>query len=393
MKNKKLITWLSGALIVIAIFTIGNYTGRHAASNVAIHVTSNADLVTDAQLAPFWKVWKILDEKHVNAASTTSQDKIWGAIKGLASSENDPYTVFFPPVESEQFKNDITGNFEGVGMEIGIKDNVLTVVAPIKGSPAERAGVKSGDKILKINDQITNDLGVEKAVRLIRGPRGTSVRISIYREGIVGTIEKTLVRDVIEIPTIETEKKNGVFIIRLFSFTSQAPDLFRKALREFIAADTNKLIIDLRSNPGGYLDAAWDIASWFLPAGKIVVTEDFGKNGSPDIYRSKGYNIFSSNLKLIILIDQGSASASEILAGALREHGVATLVGSKSYGKGSVQELITITPETSLKVTVARWLTPQGHNLSSNGLVPDVEVAATSTSDTALAKAIEILNK
>jgi len=183
----------------------------------------------------------------------------------------------------------------------------------------------------------------------------------------------------------------------LYSFTAQSANLFRNALRSFVISGDHKLVLDLRGNPGGYLDAAVDMASWFLPAGKVVVTEDFGKNASSNVFRSNGNNIFNKNLDMLVLVDGGSASAAEILAGALKEQGVAKLVGTKTFGKGSVQELIPITSDTSLKVTIARWLTPNGHNLSHDGLDPDYLVplsdSATSTiKDVQMQKAVDLLS-
>lgn len=393
-----------GAIVLImAIFFIGNVYGQERGRSKALtSIAPKGVNVTNEQLEPFWKVWGILNEKYVEASTTDSQRKIWGAIEGLAQSQGDPYTVFFPPEESKAFKNDITGNFEGVGMEVAIKDKILTVVSPLKNSPAEKAGVKAGDKIIKIDDKVTSGLAVEEAVKLIRGTRGTSVKIIFLREGVSGPIEKSITRDIIDIPTIETEIKSDIFVIRLFSFTSQSPELFRKALRDFLLSKKNRLIIDLRGNPGGYLEAAWDIASWFLPLGDVIVTEDFGGKAENKVLRSKGYDVlnayFGKNYKVAILVDGGSASAAEILAGALQEQGVAKLVGAKTFGKGSVQELISITPETSLKVTIARWLTPKGHNLSHDGLNPDYEVVLTpkdieAKKDTQMEKAIEILSK
>lgn len=399
-QQKNISLGIIGLFVLLIVFSSGSYYGQKYAKK---NTMMEGSMVTEEQFEPFWKVWRVINEKYVVATTTDTQNRIWGAIQGLAASQGDPYTVFFPPEENKSFKSDISGNFEGVGMEIGIKDGVLTVVAPLKNSPAERAGIMAGDKIVKINDNNTAEVPVDKAVKQIRGPRGTIVKLLLVREGVGEPIEKSIVRDVIDIPTLETEIKSGIFIIKLFSYTSQSPDLFRQAVRKFLESGSNKLIIDLRGNPGGYLDAAWDMASWFLPVGKVIVTEDFGGKGENRVYRSKGYDVLNkffgeNKYKVIVLVNGGSASAAEIMAGALQEHGIAKLVGVKTFGKGSVQELVTITPETSLKVTIARWLTPNGHNLSHDGLVPDYEVKMTikdieEKKDPQLDKAVEILQK
>ena len=417
MNSKTKTTYtIIGVVAIIIAFIIGLSVGevRSPAAAANSRLTDLTQVQSD-QFDSFWKAWQILDEKQVNAASTTPQDKIWGAISGLAAAYGDPYTVFFPPEESKMFQEDIAGDFEGVGMEIGIKDKQLQVVAPIKGSPADKAGVKTGDFILEIDGKATGDMPVDQAVKLIRGPKGSTVKINFLPINTSKPVVKSITRDIINIPTIDTKEKSGntssgnststvaktpndVYVIQLYSFTAQSADLFRNALRQFVLSGDHKLILDLRGNPGGYLDAAWDMASWFLPAGKTVVTEDFGKNGAPKVYYSKGYNIFANtNLKMMILVDGGSASASEILAGALEENGVAKLVGSKTFGKGSVQELVPITPDTSLKVTIARWLTPNGHNLSHDGLDPDYPVDVTDQNtkngaDPIMDKAVQLLN-
>jgi len=288
-KNKYIPIGVGALVIICAVFYVGFSSGKNSALSSIHNDMNNKDLITDAQFAPFWKVWQVLDQKYVKSASSTPQDKIWGAIEGLASSYKDPYTVFFPPSQSKLFLDDISGNFGGVGMEIGIKNSQLVVVSPLKDSPASRAGVKSGDAILKIDATSTQGMPVDQAVSYIRGPKGTEVSITFVPVGAKEPIVKKIVRDTINIPTLDTESlPGGIFNIKLYSFTAQSPNLFRNALRDFIASGDHKLILDLRGNPGGYLDAAWDMASYFLPAGKLVVTEDFGTKSTPNVFKSKG---------------------------------------------------------------------------------------------------------
>lgn len=385
--------------IVILVFIFGIYTGYAHRPEIDRVLLANKETAVETQgdFSPFWKVWNTINEKYPGASKTTDQEKIYGAISGLVDSLNDPYTTFFKPDETKYFQDEIAGNFSGIGMEVGIKDKVLTVIAPLKNTPAYRANIKSGDKILKINNTITSDLTVEQAVKLIRGPRGTSVTLTILREKNADPIEVKIVRDTINIPTLDTElRSDGIFVIKLYSFSSNSANLFRNAIRQFALAKTDKLLLDLRGNPGGYLDASVEMASWFLPEGKVILTEDYGTDKKSTVYRSRGYNIFNDKLKFIILIDGGSASASEILAGALRDHSRAKLVGSKSFGKGSVQEVVDITKDTILKITVAKWLTPNGDTLAEKGLVPDYVVELTkedieNKKDPQMEKAVELL--
>jgi len=393
-------------LITSVVFSIGFYRGQRnliASSSTVKVINKSAEASTTLDFSPFWKTWNTLNEKFVEVASSSKpvsdQDKMWGAIKGMTASFGDPYTVFFPPVESASFAEEIRGSFEGVGMEVGVKDGALMVISPLKGSPAEKAGVLAGDQIIKIDDKDTANLTTESAISFIRGKSGTTVTLTVVRKSKKEPFEIKIVRGVINIPTINTKDlNNGIFKIDLYSFTANSPNLFRGALREFIESGNNKLILDLRGNPGGYLEAALDMASWFLPSGKIVVRENFGPNKEEKLFRSKGYDVFNDKLRFVILVDAGSASASEILAGALSEHGVATLIGDKTFGKGSVQELIDITSETSLKITVAHWLTPNGMSISKQGITPEILIKRTEVDreegrDPQLDKAIEILNK
>jgi carboxyl-terminal processing protease len=416
---KKNILTAVGALIILgAAFGVGFSQGRtHPPPIEKVTELQNKEegKPTQVDFAPFWKTWNLLNEKFVGSTTTPDQDKVWGAIEGLAASYKDPYTVFLPPEETKAFESEIRGSFEGVGMEIGIKDEQLTVVAPLKGTPAERAGLLPGDRILKIDDKVTLGMSVEQAVRMIRGPKGTPVRLTVSRNGTRGPFEVSIVRETIAIPTIDTEVRvpvavssggevtpanlrDGVFILKLHNFSSVSPALFRDALRQFIQSGSTKLVLDLRGNPGGYLEAAVDMASFFLPAGKVVVKEAVSGGEEGRVYRSRGYDVFNDQLKIAVLINNGSASASEILAGALREHGKAKLIGVKTFGKGSVQEVVPITDDTSLKVTIARWLTPNGVSISEGGLTPDIEVPMTPEDiekdrDPQLDKAIELLGK
>src|SRR3989344_1324777 len=364
--SKKAYVLGAGAAIIGASFFLGGYLGykyRPEIDRVASVYNKEPAVPLEAQVdfSPFWKAWRAIEEKYVSSDGLERQKMLWGSIEGLAKSLDDPYTVFFPPAEKEIFESEIRGDFEGVGMEIGIRKDILTVISPLNGTPAWRAGVKAGDKILKIDDQ---------------------------------TSEIKVVRDKIEIPLIETEKKEGgIFIIRLFSFSEKSSSAFRQALREMVESGSDKLILDLRNNPGGYLEAAVDISSWFLPPGKTVVKENF-RDKNENVHRSKGYNIFG-NMPVAVLVNGGSASASEIVAGALQDHGAAKIVGVKTSGKGSVQELVPITPATSLKITIARWLTPLGRSISEAGIEPDVVVEPAKEDDESidpqLDKAIEIV--
>ncbi len=389
----------TAALAVVVVFGLGVTVGSYNSPAIDKVLLKNKETAvsTNADFETFWDTWNLINEKHPGAGDVSDQEKIYGAISGLVGSLNDPYSVFFKPDEAKAFEEEISGNFSGIGIEVGMKEKVLTVIAPLKDTPAYRAGIKSGDKILKINETVTSDLSIDRAIKLMRGEKGTAVNLTLFHEGDSEPREVKIIRDTINIPTLDTElRKDGIFVIRLYMFSENSASLFRKAMQQFTESGSDKLILDLRGNPGGYLAAAVDMASWFLPEGKVVVTEDYGSSEDPEIYRSRGYDLFSDKLKFLILIDGGSASASEIVAGALRDHGKAKLVGANSFGKGSVQETIDLTGNTLLKITRAKWLTPNGATIAEIGLKPDYEVEFTKADfeakrDPQMDKAVELL--
>jgi len=387
-------------LLVVIFFILGLETGLNARPEIEkVTGLSNKEntVLSEADFSPFWKVWNTINEKYPKADNITYQNRVFGAISGLVGSLEDPYSVFFSPEEAKSFEDEIAGNFSGVGMEVGIKDKILTVIAPLKDTPAYRANIKPGDKIVKIDGKDTYNLSIEKAIKLIRGEKGTTVVLTILREENKEPIEIKIVRDIINMPTLDTElRADGIFVIKLYSFSANSANLFRNAMKSFTESQTDKLLLDLRGNPGGYLEASVDIASWFLPGEKIVVTEDYGENKKSEIFRSKGYDIFNDKLKFVILINGGSASASEILAGAMQDHKRAKLVGEKSFGKGSVQEAINMPLNTLLKITVAKWFTPNRNLIAEVGLTPDYIVEVTKKDlenkrDPQLSKAVELL--
>jgi len=353
----------------------------------------------DLDFSLFWEAYHKLEEKFVDKGKFNTQNLIYGAISGMVKSLEDPYTVFFNPDQTKKFLEDVKGVFEGIGIHIDIKKGQLQVISPLEGTPADRAGLRAGDKIVKINETPTDNLTLDEAVSLIKGPKGTEVTLTISREGWEEPKEFKIVRDVIEVPSLkweikETPEGEKIVYLNIYQFFEKASLDFRQAAIEILKNPSQKIILDLRNNPGGYLEVAQDISGWFLERGKLVVIEDFG-NGEKNEYKAEGGGQFL-DYKIVVLINEGTASGAEILAGALRDNRGILLIGEKSFGKGSVQELENLKGGSSLKITVAKWLTPNGQLINDVGLEPDIKVKMTEEDyeeerDPQLDKAIEII--
>lgn len=382
-------TYFRETIIILVFFTLGYFSGNFFSTN-AILPSDNTDL------SLFWKVWNIMEEKYP-FDEPTNQEKIYGAIEGLVASYRDEYSSFLPPVRSEFFTQTIAGEFGGAGMEIGIKEGFLSVISPLKNSPAEKAGILPNDIITHIDGIDITGFSLDEAIGKIRGKIGTDVVLTIVRRGEIEPLDITLTREIVHIPIVETEVIDQSFIIHLYNFNESSDDVFEEALNEFKESGKNKLLIDLRNNPGGYLGSAINIASYFINQGDVIVREQYGEEEDDQtVYRSRGYDLLKNyNFKTLVLINEGSASASEILAGALEENNVATVVGEQSYGKGSVQELLPLANDTSLKVTVAKWLTPHGNQISKVGIEPQIIIPSQENNeegDIQLQEALHVFN-
>lgn len=351
---------------------------------------------TDFDFSLFWTAYNQLQEKFVNPEKIDLQKILYGAITGMAESLGDPYTTFFNPTEAEQFQDELSGFFNGIGVEMGVQREVLTIISPLKGTPAEAVGLRAGDKITKINSKDTFEMTTDEAITLIRGEKGTEVTLTIYRSGWTEEKDFVIVRDTIKIPSLDWKIVNGdIAHIEIYQFSQSLATDFNKAALEILNSPAKKVILDLRNNPGGYLEIAQDVAGWFLEKNKVVVIEDFGAGKDQKTYETYGNGNFSQ-YPMVILINQGSASASEILAGALKDNRNIQLIGEKSFGKGSVQEGVVLEDGSFLKVTIAKWLTPNGISISEKGLEPDIKVGLTEQDyeqdkDPQLDKAIEII--
>ena len=330
--------------------------------------------ISDADMGIFWDTWKVILEKYVGRNDLDAQKIILGATRGIINVLEDPYSEFLDSEQTTNLSQELSGEFYGVGMEIGKRDGFLAIIAPLPGTPAEEAGLKANDKIIKIDETETIDLYPFEAAKLIRGPEGTKVILTIYRSSWDETKKIELIRKKISIPSVKWEKiDNNIAYLKIYNFNQPLTFNFYKTALEIVFAKPQGLIIDLRNNPGGYLESVVDISGWFLEKGNIILKEDFG-NDETKIFRVSIGQALLKNIPTVILINEGTASASEILAGALRDNRGVKLIGEKSYGKGSVQELVSLKDNNSVKITISRWLTPNETIIEGNGLIPDIEV-------------------
>ncbi len=389
MISKKIL--YPGVLVIlfVAVFGAGIWVG---VEKIAYHVPQPGTI----DFSLFWDAYNKLEQKFIDPSKITNQNVIYGAIEGMTNSLGDPYTDFFDPEQSKKFYQDLSGSFEGIGAEIGIKDSMLTIIAPLKGAPSQKAGLKSGDIVLKIDGKDATGITTTEAVGLIRGPKGTSVTLNVMRDGWKAPKDIKIIRSTIQLPAMEWSLKDGgVAYIQIYQFNDTLNSEFEAAALDILRSGAKKIVLDLRDNPGGYLDTAKNIAGWFLQKGQVVTIEDFGGDKESQIYKTEGNSSFA-DLPVVVLINKGSASASEILAGAIRDNRGSLLVGEKSFGKGSVQEVVDLRGGSFLKITIARWLTPKGDSISEVGLTPDIKVELTDEDiqkqkDPQLDKALEII--
>ncbi len=387
------------SVVLVLTFWFGFNKGKEynpILNNVKFDVGEKVSNEKQADFSLFWKVWNLLQDKYVDANKLTASDLLYSSIKGMLWATKDPYTVFMDPKEVKEFNSEIDGEFEGIGAEVGIKHGILTIIAPLQNSPAQKAGLRAGDKVLKINGESTAEMSIDEAVSKMRGKKGTDVKLTVFRNDDENkTKEITVTRDVIKVDSVTFEMKNGIPYFKVVRFGEDTANRF-KQLSKKIPQDAPGVIIDLRNNPGGYLSAAIEMGDLMIPKGKVIVIEK-DKGGKEEKFYSKGYNNILQKKNIIILINQGSASASEILSGALRENrDDVTLVGMKSFGKGSVQEFIDLPGGSATKITVAKWLTPKGEQISGKGIEPDIKVELTNDDyennrDPQLKKAMELL--
>lgn len=399
--------FFSIVLLVLASFLVGYITGD---SSQTQKITNSAvagkygdvprGVADSVDFDLFWDVWDIIQKDHIDRP--ISETKLfYGAMKGLVDAVGDPYTEFFSPEKAAEFNEQLSGSFEGIGAEIGIRDEQLVIIAPLPDTPAEQAGLRAGDEILYIDGKDTFGLSVEDAVLKIRGTKGTTVVLGIkHSDGSVVDIPVT--RDTIQVASVvheiivpESSPDSKIAYIRISHFNEDTPSSFRSAVQDSVNSQVDGVVLDLRNNPGGYLDTAVDVASYWIEDGPVVVEK---RPSSESVNHDAVGSALLQGTPTVVLVNEGSASASEIVAGALQDYGQAQILGERTFGKGSVQELQMLPDGSAIKVTVTSWFTPNGRSINKDGISPDVEIIfdlekAQDGVDNVLDEAIQIILK
>ncbi len=390
------------ALFFSAIFFVFGFSIGKTQETVSVPfdlaIIENKEGNEDVDFALFWDVWDLVKEKYVDHDSLEAQEMINGAINGMLSATGDPYTVFLDEEQFTALSEDLNGSFEGIGAEVGVKDGILTIITPLEESPAQKSGLRAGDKVIEIDGESTAELTIDEAVKKMRGERGTELQLKIFRitDEETDTKDIVVVRDTIHIDSVRVDfLDDNIAHIKLMQFGEDTIKEFNKIIAQIKQNQSKGIIIDVRNDPGGILHTAVVLSSKFLPNNAVVVMEEDAKGKRKNLYTTGAHPFV--NMPVVILINEGSASASEILAGALRDNrDDVIIVGKQSYGKGSVQELIPTSIATAAKITVAKWLTPNGEQINEVGIAPDEEVEYTNDdyeneNDPQLDKAIEIM--
>lgn len=363
-------------VIILIIFTAGFQVGQSFSVNPDSEAltTENKSLDSSFDLSPLSNVWNQINSEYVDFANVDKDIVSFGLAKGLVEALNDPYSEFMTPDETEVFTHELDQELEGIGAEISQEEGILKVVSPLKGSPAEKAGLKPGDLIVSIDQEDASKFGLLEAIKKIRGKKGTTVTLTVAREGEEEFLEIKIVRDVIELESVTTEVlENNLFYISINQFSDDTSKEFNQAVTEALLNSPEGIILDVRYNGGGYLQTAVDILGDFLPKGSPAVIVENGADKSKEILKTSG-NLRLGDIPTVVLINEGSASASEILAGALQDSGKAFILGTESFGKGSVQKIEQFSDGSSLRLTIAKWLTPNGTSIDETGIQPDLIV-------------------
>lgn len=406
--------------LVTLVFAVGFILGKVGDSPFVtsdkIGEVKNIDKVPDflsedVDFKQFWKVWEYVKNNYVDTDVVETQ-LFYGALSGLVASLGDPYSVYFDPEISERFKQELAGSFEGIGAEIGIRDNRLTIIAPLPDTPAQRSGLLAGDIVVSIDEESTINIALDYAVSIIRGPKGEEVVLTIFREGEDSTQDISIIRDTIEIDSVRFSRKsskgiNGeggdefiledgdIAYVELLYFNENTLADWNKTIQKVLAQNPKGIILDLRNNPGGFLNTAIEIAGEWVN-GDLVVSERL-RDGT-EVRHKANRQARLDTMPTVVLVNGGSASGSEIVAGALQDYGLATIVGETTFGKGSVQDLKHFKDGSSIKLTIAEWFTPNGNNINEEGIKPDIEVERTreqfeNDEDPQFDKALEILRQ